>query len=182
MRRPKTLTETLPNGPHDTGRRQDVEGSGGGELAIMRTPQARRRLAGMIAPILAASLLLGCTLEQILIGQCYIIYTPPSGACPGLEWQFVVNPERSIGGFLSRDGRQPTANLSGVLNADDSFWITVTEVAGNRTASVTGRFTSQVSTVSIRGGALGSACDGQTFTMRLGAYFASQGGGGGGGG
>jgi hypothetical protein len=47
---------------------------------------------------------------------------------------------------------------------------------------VAGRFTSQVSTLSIHGDAAGSGCDGQTFDLRLSGYFARQGGGGGGGG
>nr|WP_294521474.1 hypothetical protein [uncultured Rhodopila sp.] len=124
----------------------------------------------------------GCTLEQILIGQIYILVTPPSGACPGLEWRFEVNPERSITGSLSRTGQPPLADLSGRLGPDDSFRIMATELAANRTAEVTGRFSSQVSIISIHGDAAGRGCDGQTFTLRLGSYFVNQGGGGGGGG
>lgn len=135
----------------------------------------------MIA-LAAACALLGCTAEQILIGQVYNIYTPSTGACPRLEWQFVVNPQRSISGHLSVDGQQKLANLSGLLAADDSFQITATDLSGNQTASVTGQFTSLISTISIHGDAAGRACDGQTFTMRLGSYFSRQGGGGGGGG
>jgi hypothetical protein len=137
---------------------------------------------GMIALTLAACLLPGCTFEQIQMGQIYTIYTPQAGACPRLGWQFVVNAQRSIDGSLSRDGQQQIANLSGLLNADDTFRITVTDLAGNRTADVTGRFTSQVSTISIHGHGAGSACDGQTFNLGLGRYFSFQGGGGGGGG
>jgi hypothetical protein len=137
----------------------------------------------MIALALAAGVLAGCTLEQILIGQLYTIDTPSVGACPLLEWRFFVNPQRSIIGSLSSGvRRQRIANLSGVLAADDSFQMTATDVAGGRTASVTGQFTSQVSTISIHGDAAGSACDGQTFELRLGSYFAHEGGGGGGGG
>jgi hypothetical protein len=120
--------------------------------------------------------------EQILIGQWYSVYTPSVGACPRLEWRFVVNPQRSIDGFLSGDGQQRIARLSGLLDTDDSFQITATDLAGNRTAKVTGQFTSQVSTISIHGPAAGTACDGKTFELRLGSYFAHQGGGGGGGG
>jgi len=148
----------------------------------MRTRQPKVLTTGMIALALVTGGLPGCTLEQILIGQWYTISTPPAGACPGLAWRFVVNPQRSISGFLSGDGQQRIANLSGLLNADDSFQITATEVAGNRTANVTGQFTSRVSTISIHGLAAGSACDGQTFKLRLGGYFTRQGGGGGGGG
>ena len=146
-----------------------------------------RRRAGALATgtvgiVLTACLLPGCTLEQILIGQWYGIETPAAGACPRLEWQFVVDAQRSITGSLWRNVRQPIAGLSGRLNPDDSFEITATGLAGDRTADVTGRFTSQISTISIRGDAAGPGCDGQTFSLRLGAYFAAQGGGGGGGG
>jgi hypothetical protein len=131
---------------------------------------------------LAALILSACTLEQILIGQWYDVQTPRTGACPALQWRFVVNPQRLIDGFVATGGQQRLATLSGVLNPDDSFAMTATDTAGHRTAAVTGRFTSQVSTIAIHGDAAGSACDGQTFTLRLGPYFAFQGGGGGGGG
>jgi hypothetical protein len=144
----------------------------------MRTRQA----AGLIALALAASVAPGCTVEQVLIGQWYSIYTPQSAACPRLEWRFVVDPQRTISGFLAPDGQPRIASLSGLLNPDDSFRITVTDLAGTRAATVTGRFTSLVSTISIHGDAAGAACDNQTFNLRLGGYFAFQGGGGGGGG
>jgi hypothetical protein len=149
----------------------------------MRTRRPSVLTTGVTALALVACLLSGCRIEQLLIGQWYTVDTPPAGACPSLEWRFVVNPQRSIGGYLSSgDRQQRIANLSGRLNPDDSFQITATEVAGNRTADVTGQFTSQVSTISIHGLAAGSACDGQTFKLRLGSYFSRQGGGGGGGG
>ena len=147
----------------------------------MRTRQARVPTTGTIALVLAASLLMGCTFEQVLIGQLYTIQTPQAGGCPRLGWRFVVNAQRAISGSLS-DGQQRIASLSGVLNPDDSFQMTATDVAGTRTANITGRFTSQVSTIAIHGDAAGSGCDGQTFKLRLGRYFLQQGGGGGGGG
>jgi hypothetical protein len=149
-------------------------------LITMLTGQACKRTIRGMALVLAVSLLQGCTLEQILIGQWYTVYTPAAGACPALAWRFVVNPQRSIDGFLAGDGQQRIANLSGVLNADDSFQITATNVADTRTANVTGRFTSEVSTISIHGDAAGRACDGQTFELRLGRYFWYWGGGHGG--
>lgn len=130
---------------------------------------------------LVAFLLTGCTLEQILIGQWYTIQTPPAGACPALYWHFFVNAQRIIAGGLS-DNQHPIAALSGPLNPDDSFRITATTPEGKRTATITGRFTSDISTISIHGDAAGTGCDGQTFQLRLSGYFARQGGGGGGGG
>ncbi len=150
----------------------------------MRAHWTQIKPLAMATPILAAAVcfLPSCTVEQILIGQHYTFYTPPAGACPRLEWRFVVNAQRSIGGFLARDGQPPIADLSGRLDADDRFEITATTTTGHRQATATGQFTSLVSTLSIHGDAAGSACDGQTFALRLGRYFASQGGGGGGGG
>ena len=148
----------------------------------MRTRQARVPPTGTIALVLAASLLMGCTFEQVLIGQLYTIETSQAGACPRLGWRFLVNAQRSISGSLLSDGQQRIATLSGVLNPDDSFQMTATDVAGTGTANITGRFTSQVSTIVIHGDAAGSSCDGQTFELRLGRYFSRQGGGGGGGG
>jgi hypothetical protein len=147
-----------------------------------RTWKSGVRTSGVISLVLAGCLLLGCSLEQILIGQWYTIYTPQVGACPRLGWRFVVDAQRMIDGSLLNGRQQPIARLSGLLNADDSFQMTATEVLGNQTATVTGRFTSDVSTISIRGGGAGAPCDGQTFKLRLGGYFAFSGGGGGGGG
>jgi hypothetical protein len=142
----------------------------------------RRRLPGRNATsrfvlALAVLLLPGCKVEQILIGNWYTIYTPKAGACPVLQWQFVVNAQRMIGGYLLTTTQQRIANLAGVLNPDDSFQMTATDVTGHRTANVTGEFLAGVSTISIHGDAAGAACDGQTFNLRLGGYFAFSGGG-----
>jgi len=144
----------------------------------MRTRQA----GAWVMLALAASLLAGCKLEQILIGQWYTLYTPPAGACPALTWQFAVNPQRAVIGFLAGEQQQRIATLSGVLNPDDSFQITATSVTGPATAEVTGQFGAQISTISIHGDAAGAGCEGRTFSLRLGGYFARAGGGGGGGG
>jgi hypothetical protein len=131
---------------------------------------------------IAATLLPGCKLEQILIGQWYTLYTPPAGACPALTWQFEVNPQRAVTGFLAGERQQRIATLSGVLNPDDSFRMTATGVSGPATAEITGQFGAQISTISIHGEVAGAGCDGRVFVLRLGGYFARAGGGGGGGG
>ena len=97
-------------------------------------------------------------------------------------WQFTVDPQRSFSGYVSHYGDNPFADLVGTLNADDSFRLTVTNRTTARIATVTGQFTSQVSTISIHGDGAGPGCDGQTFNLRLGRYLTRQGGGGGGGG
>jgi hypothetical protein len=148
----------------------------------MGTKRTGAGLRGMIVLALATSVLPGCKIEQILIGQWYSIVTTPVGACPSLDWQFAVNAQRAINGFLSGKGEQRIGTLSGVLNPVDSFQMTLANAAGAPTATVTGRFTSDVSTISINGAGAGSGCDGQTIRMRLSGYFARAGGGGGGGG
>lgn len=136
----------------------------------------RPMTAAWCAIALAAGTLAACTFNQIMIGQFYRIYTPSAGACPVLEWDFVVNPARRISGSLLRGNQGKIATLSGILAQDESFHINATSITDkHRTADITGRFTSQVSVISIRGDAAGSGCDGQTFKLRLGAYFALQG-------
>jgi hypothetical protein len=151
----------------------------------MTENRRRRPSTGTIALLLGAGAALsGCTLDQILIGQLYVVETPPTGRCPALIWQFVINPQHSITGSLLNVNQQPIAALSGQLNAGDSFQITASDIRGQQTASVTGQFRWQESTVVIHGDAAGSACDGQTLAFHLSDYFARQGGGesGGGGG
>ncbi len=127
-------------------------------------------------------LMTACTLPQVMVGQLYRIETPPSGACPTLVWQFVVDAQHAIAGSLARAGQFPFADLSGELHPDESFVMTATAHDDRRTAEATGQFTAEVSTLTIRGDGAGAGCDGQTFRLRLGGYFARQGGGGGGGG
>jgi hypothetical protein len=155
----------------------------GRENNTMRTAKPASALGTRLIVLASVAwLLAGCMIEQIMIGQRYTIRTPQAGPCPPLELVFVVEPGRKVSGSLSQVGRAGAVSLSGLLNPDDSFALTTTTAAGNRTSDVTGRFTSQVSTMSIHGDAAGSACDGQTFHLRLGGYFSRQGGGGGGGG
>jgi hypothetical protein len=165
---------------HTIRRRRDVAGTGDGGCWIMGIKQTRTLSRGIVA--LTVCVLSGCSFEQILIGQWYSVVTPSAGACQALNWQFVVNPQRMMSGFLSGNGQQRMGSLSGQLNQDDGFQMTVTDAGGKPTATVTGRFTSQVSTISIHGPGAGTGCDGQTFSLRLSGYFARQGGGGGGGG
>ncbi|MBS0638487.1 MAG: hypothetical protein JSS43_01365 [Proteobacteria bacterium] len=116
-----------------------------------------------------------------MIGVYYNIPTPPAGDCPAMFWRFFVNADRGIEGTLARFNQPPFAILSGTMAADDSFAMTATEMQGKRTARATGRFTSQISTLSIEGDGAGPACNGQTFSLRLGRYLARASGGGGGG-
>jgi len=142
----------------------------------------RRR--GWLVPATAAFALLpmACSAPQILIGQLYSIPTPPAGDCPALLWRFVVDAQRTIAGSVSRVGQPPFATLSGTLAADQSFRMTASNIAEKSSAIVSGAFSAQVTTLSIQGEAAGPGCNGKSFALRLGAYFARQGGGGGGGG
>ncbi len=145
-------------------------------------PILRRFSWPLAALAVIVTLPAACSPPQIMIGQLYSIPTPPAGDCPALLWQFVVNPQRVITGSLSRVGEAPFASLSGMLADDESFRMTATTHPDKPSAIVTGVFSAQITTISIHGDAAGPGCDGQSFTLRLGGYFARQGGGGGGGG
>jgi hypothetical protein len=129
-------------------------------------------LVRMTTLMLAACALTGCTLRQITVGQIYVIDTPAQGACPRLAWTFAQDPQHTITGHIepyNHDER--IANLSGHLNPDETFRMTATHVGDQRTAEVTGQFTSGISTIAIHGDGITQACDGQTFKLRLGGYF-----------
>lgn len=133
-----------------------------------------------------AVLLAGCSLNPVLIGQIYSIVTPREDGCQPLELHFVVDASRMFNGTLSPYAPpypQPAlATLSGTLSPDGSFQIIAKGTQGHGNTTLTGRFTSQVSTITINGPVAGPACDGRTFTLYLGQFFRFAGGGGGGGG
>jgi hypothetical protein len=141
----------------------------------MTTP---RRVVALTVGTLALGLVASCTLEQVLLGQWYTLQTIPQGTCPALEWHFVVDAHRSIGGYLDRDQFKQIGLLSGTLNPDDSFQMWVTQIGGGRKESVTGRFTSQYVTLSLDGTWI---CEKQTLRVWLPRGLGGGGGGGGGG-
>jgi hypothetical protein len=137
-----------------------------------------RRLAG--GAVAAAALVSACSLSPILIGQIYRIDTPRDGTCQPFELQFVVNAQRAIQGTLGAYGQPPSADLSGTMGQDGSFRMTATGVVGHGGGTLSGRFTSGVSTISIVGPVAGPGCDGHTLHLYLGRYLRFFGGGGGG--
>jgi hypothetical protein len=143
---------------------------------------ARSRITLWVLVSVGACLLAGCTFEQILIGQIYHITTPSTGSCPALTWQFYVDARNQIHGTLAKTGALPMAELTGALGQDDHFEMIATNSATHRAATVSGQFSSAITTISIHGDAIDTGCDDQTFQLRLGGYFARQGSGGGGGG
>jgi hypothetical protein len=134
------------------------------------------RVGALTACIAAIALAGSCSLEQVLIGQWYTFQTAPVGNCPALGWHFVVDAKRSIGGYLARDQFIQIATLSGVLNPDDTFQMTATEVGGSRREDITGAFTAQYDTLSLDGSWI---CGKQTFRIRPLRGFGGGGGGGG---
>jgi hypothetical protein len=134
------------------------------------------RLVPLAAGVAVLTVTAACSLEQVLLGQWYSIHTVAQGTCPALDWHFVVDAHRSIGGYLDRDQFRQIATLTGTLNPDDSFEMTAHETAGGRTERVTGAFAPQVVTISLDGTWI---CEKQTFRMRP---IRGVGGGGGGGG
>jgi hypothetical protein len=130
---------------------------------MMTRRRASALMTGLIAVAASAPFSPAVALEQVQIGQVYILHTVAAGGCSELDWHFVVDPHRSMAGFVVCDWLRHTATLSGTLNADDSFQLSVTEVGGNRKAAVTGRFTSRFVTMSIDGA--DTFCDKQMFKI-----------------
>lgn len=122
----------------------------------------------------------GCQLEQVQLGESFIVYTQPTGACPGLQWQFVVDAHRAIAGTLLQSGA-PIARLSGTLAADDTFRMSATPPSGSPTI-ISGAITSQRTTFTIDGDVAGAGCNGQTLVLRGGQVFQGNSYNGGGGG
>jgi hypothetical protein len=136
------------------------------------------RVVAVTTGILALGLVASCQLEQVLLGQWYTLHTIAQGTCPALDWHFVVDAHRSIGGYLDRDQFKQIGILSGTLNPDDSFQMWVTENGTGRRESVTGRFTAQYVTLALDGTWI---CEKQTFRIWLPRGLGGGGGGGGGG-
>lgn len=119
-------------------------------------------------------MLAGCTLQQVMIGESYILETPPSRDCPPLEWRFVVNAQMVMQATVTTSTQQPVAHLAGPFGSDDSFRMTI---QGSDRELAIGQFTSQISTIEIQGNWAGSACAGKVYRLRLGSFFARHGGG-----
>lgn len=117
-----------------------------------------------------------CHLEQVQIGQFYTIRTAAIGACPMLDWTFVVDAQRHIAGHVSDSNAAVIARLSGTLDADDSYNMVATNLRDGHTADVNGRFTPGLVTLSVK--AAGDPCDGQSFRIRFVRGPGLNGGGG----
>jgi hypothetical protein len=91
------------------------------------------------------------------------VRTAAVGLCPRLEWHFVVDAHRSMIGFLECDWLTRVANLSGRLKPNDSFQLSAAEVDRDRSANISGKFTSRYMVVSVDG--TGSSCNQQTFQI-----------------
>ncbi len=122
----------------------------------------------------------GCQIEQVQLGQVFIIYTEAAGACPMLQWQFVVDAQRAISGMLLTNGK-PLAKITGILNPDDTFRMDLAAPGRGGTATVDGAITSQGATFAIAGDAAGAGCNGQTFNLHGSQLFQGSRSGGGGG-
>ena len=147
----------------------------------MQRSRLARRAGAWTALACCTFILAACQAEQVELGEWNTFYTPHQAACPVLQWQFLANAQRSIGGFLlTANGGARLANLSGTLNQDDTFQMTATAIVGNQTSTVTGRFSGTLTTVTIHGDIAGSACNGQTFKLRFMDFYGPRAFGGGG--
>jgi hypothetical protein len=132
---------------------------------MINSRRATAVVTGMIALAATASLSPARALEQVQIGQIYIMHTAPADTCSALDWHFVVDAHRSVIGFLTCDWDKHLATLSGTLGEDDTFQITVSELGGTGKADATGKFTSRFVTLSVD--APGSPCDKHTFQIAV---------------
>lgn len=129
----------------------------------------------LAACLVALAATASCALEQVPIGEWNLIHTVAQGSCPALDWHFLVDGERNVQGYVAVDQFRRIATLSGVLNPDDSFQMWATDASGSRREGVTGRFTSQIVTLSLDGTWI---CGKQTFRIRPVHQFGLEGGGG----
>jgi hypothetical protein len=132
---------------------------------MINSRRATAVVTGMIALAATASLSPARALEQVQIGQIYVMHTASADACGALDWHFVVDFHRSVIGFLTCDWDKHLATLSGTLDADDTFQITVSELGGTQKANATGKFNSRFVTLSVD--APGSPCDKHTFKINV---------------
>ncbi len=123
-------------------------------------------------PMVAA----GSVSAQPAKGRLYAFHSAPTGACPGMDWHVVLQPDQSLDGFIAWDGMKHIAKVSGKLETGRVFHMTAVEQGGaERKGTVKGQVEDSFIVASLEGTRTG--CDGQQIAV---PYFASglEGGGG----
>ncbi len=97
-------------------------------------------------------------------GTLYAYHTGKAGACPGLDWHVVAQPDGSLSGFVAWDHMAHMAKLDGAMEKGRDFKMTATEVGGtSRVATVTGTATGTYINLTIDGA--GTSCDGKVLSI-----------------
>lgn len=109
-------------------------------------------------------------------GRLYAFHSAPTGACPGMDWHVVLDPDQSLDGFVAWDRMKHLATISGKLEPGRTFQLAAVEQGGaERKGIVKGQVEDSFIVVSIDGTKTG--CDDQKISV---PYFASGLAGGGG--
>jgi hypothetical protein len=109
-------------------------------------------------------------------GRLFAFHSAPSGACPGMDWHVVLEPDQSLVGFIAWDGMKHIAKVAGKLETGRVFHMTAAEEGGaQRKGTVKGQVEDSFIVVSFDGTKTG--CDNQQISV---PYFAGGMAGGGG--
>jgi hypothetical protein len=133
-------------------------------------------LARLSVASLATIAAAGSASAQQPKGRLFAFHSAPSGACPGMDWHVVLEPDQSLVGFIAWDGMKHIAKVSGKLETGREFHMAAAEEGGaQRKGTVTGQVEDTFIVASFDGTKTG--CDNQQISV---PYFASGLAGGGG--
>jgi hypothetical protein len=132
-------------------------------------------LARVSAIVYVSAVSAGATLAEPK-GRLYAFHSAPTGACPGMDWHVVLQPDQSLVGFIAWDGVEHVAKVSGKLETGRMFNMTAAEEGGaQRKGTVKGQVEDSSIVVKLEGTRTG--CDDQQISV---PYFANGVAGGGG--
>ncbi len=128
-----------------------------------------------VVPLLAIAIA-GSASAQQPNGRLYAFHSAPTGACPGMDWHVVLQPDQSLVGFIAWDDMKHVAKVSGKLETGRMFQMAAVEEGGaERKGTVKGQVEDSFIVASLQGTRTG--CDNQQISV---PYFASGLAGGGG--
>jgi hypothetical protein len=131
-----------------------------------------RLSVGCLATVAAVS----PTIAQQSKGRLYAFHSAPTGACPGMDWHVVLQPDQSLAGFIAWDGMKHIAKVSGKLETGRMFqMIAVEEGGAERHGTVKGQVEDSFIVASLEGTKTG--CDNQQISVPFFAGGLSGGGG-----
>jgi hypothetical protein len=133
-------------------------------------------LAGLSVASLATIAAPGSAPAQQPKGRLFAFHSAPTGACPGMDWHVVLQPDQSLVGFIAWDGMRHIAKVSGKLETGRAFQMTAAEEGGaQRKGTVKGQVEDTFIVASFDG--TQTDCDNKQISV---PYFAGGMAGGGG--